>query len=438
MSTNNVCGICIEEYDTIQKLKTVCVHCQFDCCLECNKRYILQLHNDPTCMSCNRIYEREHLCNIYTKSFIKTEYRLRREDILLKKETILLPITQRELQREKKVKEIRVQIQELNLQKTDTLYTILKLRRKEVIDKVEQEELEKLISKKKHLHQEIKVLKDKKTELSKPLDLSKHQTRKCCVSNCIGYLEDDWKCGVCDTVTCHECWTCVLDGHICKQDDLNTVKEISENSKCCPACSTLISKIDGCNQIWCPACHNAFDWHTLELEKGQIHNPHFYEHQRNLYGGNMPRLIHLSEIPILPTMREVLEIWQENDYLESLSNLVYSYIRLSNMQTYIRKLPNEFSQPNNMSLRKSFLDGKLNELSFKRALYRREKAHKKAIENRRIMIVLLTMGYDIIDRSLNGEEDENVIVTDLTKLLEYGERCFKLVGYFYDSQSYDL
>ena len=38
----------------------------------------------------------------------------------------------------------------------------------------------------------------------------------------------------------------------------------------------MISKIDGCNQMWCTQCHVAFDWKTGAIQNS-VHNPHYFE-----------------------------------------------------------------------------------------------------------------------------------------------------------------
>ena len=49
----------------------------------------------------------------------------------------------------------------------------------------------------------------------------------------------------------------------------------------------MIFKISGCNQMFCTQCHVAFDWRTLQIETGVVHNPHFMQWlQEN--GGNRP------------------------------------------------------------------------------------------------------------------------------------------------------
>lgn len=46
------------------------------------------------------------------------------------------------------------------------------------------------------------------------------------------------------------------------------------------------TSFSNCSQIWCTACHTAFDWRTGKICHGAIHNPHFFEWQRA--GGQAP------------------------------------------------------------------------------------------------------------------------------------------------------
>ena len=94
--------------------------------------------------------------------------------------------------------------------------------------------------------------------------------------------------------------------HVCKQEDIETAQAILNETKPCPVCAARIFKTQGCDQMWCVQCHTAFSWRTGQIETGVIHNPHYYELQRQLArGGNQQRaagdvpcggLIHLYDI----------------------------------------------------------------------------------------------------------------------------------------------
>jgi hypothetical protein len=116
--------------------------------------------------------------------------------------------------------------------------------------------------------------------------------RKCPDSDCRGFLSTQWKCGLCEKWACNECHVIKGDtrdaDHTCDPDTLATAQLLSKDTKSCPKCSTPIHKIEGCDQMWCTQCHTGFSWRRGTIENS-IHNPHYYEWQRQNNGGRAPR-----------------------------------------------------------------------------------------------------------------------------------------------------
>ena len=115
--------------------------------------------------------------------------------------------------------------------------------------------------------------------------------RKCGVEGCRGFLSSQWKCGLCATFTCPHCFDVLGKekncGHVCDPNNVESANMIKKETKNCPSCATPIFKIQGCDQMWCTQCHIAFSWRTGMRVNGVIHNPHFYQWQRE-GGGNAP------------------------------------------------------------------------------------------------------------------------------------------------------
>jgi hypothetical protein len=154
---------------------------------------------------------------------------------------------------------------------------------------------------------------------------------KCPAEDCRGFLSTGWKCGTCQEFFCSDCHAKKAgqkdDNHVCNADAKATASMISKETRPCPKCGVRISKIDGCNQMWCTSCHTTFSWNTGQLLLNTItHNPHYYEYLRKVNNGEIPR--EAGDVPCggLPIAwqftRMVLElqitIHQKNDILDCL------------------------------------------------------------------------------------------------------------------------
>ena len=126
----------------------------------------------------------------------------------------------------------------------------------------------------------------------------------CPQESCRGFLSTGYKCGICNLFTCPKCLEIVGDkrinpDHVCDEDKVKSAELIKATTKPCPGCGERIQKIEGCDQMWCTGCHTAFSWRTGAIDNGTIHNPHFYQYQRNNQGAapRNPRDLHCGGMP---------------------------------------------------------------------------------------------------------------------------------------------
>ena len=107
----------------------------------------------------------------------------------------------------------------------------------------------------------------------------------CPIDACTGKLDENNQCGMCHSEFCVDCMKKIteLDGmmHTCQKEDVATVKELRKNTHPCPKCHVPIYKTEGCDQMWCIQCHTTFSWKSGAITYGVIHNPHFYEYNRD-------------------------------------------------------------------------------------------------------------------------------------------------------------
>lgn len=112
-------------------------------------------------------------------------------------------------------------------------------------------------------------------------------SKRCPNSGCVGFLSLGLTCDLCGCVVCGDCEEIkgfdVLE-HICDKSIMESVLMLKKETKECPVCRSLTYKSEGCDQIWCVKCRTTWDWVSRKIEKGRIHNPHYYEWQKTVLG----------------------------------------------------------------------------------------------------------------------------------------------------------
>ena len=261
------CSVCCEVYNRTTRKQITC-GCGFSACKSCVRTYLLNTELDPHCMSCRKGWNQQFIVEQLNRSFITNDYKNHRQKLLCDQEISKIPDTMEAANRTKKAEE--------ELDK----YRIV------------QQEI-------KCLHEQLHALQQQSYKhqrlASQYKNQKAHEKRQfimpCPGDNCRGFLSTKYKCELCHLQTCAKCLEIkTSDEHVCLQENIDSANLIRQDTKPCPACGTRIYKISGCDQMWCSQCHKAFSWKTGRIETGTIHNPHFYEYQRNNNNGVAPRV----------------------------------------------------------------------------------------------------------------------------------------------------
>ena len=87
--------------------------------------------------------------------------------------------------------------------------------------------------------------------------------RSCFNLICNGFLDPNYVCMMCSTEFCRMCEKKVKQGHVCKQEDLDSVNLVNNMIKC-PGCKLPVFKDQGCDSITCSNCGTLFKYSTGE------------------------------------------------------------------------------------------------------------------------------------------------------------------------------
>jgi hypothetical protein len=278
------CQICCEKYNKSNHMPVKCTSCEFEACRQCHSTFILDAANAiPNCMNCHRELQREFMVENFTQKFVTQDWKKHREQIILQRERALLPTRQ-------PVAEMIRRKDALKREGDDLLKQINELRAR-------QYQCQREIG---NIEYRVRMGPAADANPNSRSASTPHVAafiRPCpnTASNCRGFLSTQWKCNLCNIWACKDCHeikgTTQDAPHECNPDNLASAKLIDTETRPCPKCGARVFKISGCNQMFCTACNDcAFDWVTGRIET-IIHNPHYFEFQRQRNGGQAPRVL---------------------------------------------------------------------------------------------------------------------------------------------------
>lgn len=403
------CSICCSE---ITKKNPVlkCNHCDINACHACNKKYICESSDDPHCMNCKTGFTQYFLRENFTKTFMDKEYKVSRSNILYDREKALMPKTQNDVEdfiHKRQIKE------DLN---------ILKKQRREML-------------------KSLRDINDKMYSLELGLrsrgSTQKVYTLKCQSEGCRGFVEENIPCKLCNKKTCTKCNEIMEENHECKEENIETMKLLKQDSKPCPGCGITISKIVGCSQMWCTNCHTTFSFSTGEKVSGAIHNPHYYEFLRNNNGNRLlqrnPQDVPCGGLPNIRLFLQALRQRKVND--NDIKNITTIHSRISHIiHIELPRIPtNAYNENTYKKERILYMINEKTEREIKSMIFRSEKDKVIDKEFGEILTMITHTSSELMEK-LHHDLRENLhydikeFYTILENLRKYANTNFEKVG----------
>jgi hypothetical protein len=437
------CQICIEKINKRNK-EITCLHCNHKACTKCCKRFILDTLNDAKCMNCGKNWNREYLVNNFTSKFVNDDYKKHRENIIFDRQLSMMENTQKIIEKRKMVLGINKKIDELREKQSQIQNHIYNLERE------------------KH-HLQYGTTKEEKEYVVKFYG-------HCPTNNCRGFINNTWKCGICDQKVCRQCkepLELLDDGtvkpHMCNQATLDSLAQIRKDSKPCPKCKTMIHRIEGCHQMFCTQCNCCYGWKTGEIiTRGSFHNPHYVEWQRRT-GGNITDTANNVNVCGNNEFPYISHYDLQNRIRPYNSKIPYISYKFSNFLRYVNHVngidlyhmrnnnnnnenTNEYNSREFIELRVQYLENNITESNFKRKLQWNEKRIQKRQDIYLILDMFVNTGKHIItefafDRNQRRNKRlitlEDVVNTNkqINELIVYTNNCMNKISLQYKNKT---
>ncbi len=428
VEVNNECDICC----CVLKEKNIfrCFGCKAKCCIKCMKIYLLGSGQEPHCAHCRTAMEYDVFVDKFDKTWRLGPYKTHKEKMLWDIEQAQFPATVGYIDLKKRLKELSIVNQQLHRRYYEYVAETNKYKRmkqnEDRLNKTHSVDYKKVLRDLKGLretahgewlqvHQQVSGLQVQINDfLNKKKNIKYTWTQPCPATDCKGFLNSDYKCGICDKKYCKHCLENISsEEHKCNEELVETIKAIRKESRPCPTCGEYISKISGCDQMFCTGCGTAFSWTTGQIEQGIIHNPHAhhffknnpqaleeYTNRRNGMGGAggdmgnggncrgvLPTYFRVDRILdfIQINESELYENIEDIDVISDIVNQKYAknielleklrimFINLAEFNQYglryAERYINNFND--NLKLREDYLNGILSEKKFKTILHMR-------------------------------------------------------------------
>jgi len=412
------CNICCETYNKSTRACVECEYagCKYNACIVCVRSYLLTSTNEPHCMECKQPWTPKFMLAL-TKKWLTETYKPHREKFLCDVELSKLAETMEAAERyqagkreegirhELRIKErvLRQQLNDISNEIGASMQREHRLRRGLAAEGASVE-----------LHVDRKVF-----------------FMSCPAANCNGMLSTQYKCGICELYTCHDCHEVIGPNkaeanHTCDPNNIASAEAIKKETKQCPGCHNRIYRTEGCSQMWCTGCHTAFDWNTgRKVVSEQLHNPHWVEYQRSLNGGTAPRapgdvpcggLIGRHELQTR-VLNKLTTSASSNGLVDQIRQLYRFVLEASANQ--VRELREKCQELRNFQQQRiKYIVGETTKEQLATHIFRSDRARQKNTELLHIYELLSAVGIDLFNRLLASElyrDEFNLLAIDQIK-----------------------
>lgn len=450
------CAICVENFNKTIRKKVTCGNCNTDICAKCIKRYLAENLQTPNCMQCRWIYTNQFMDTNFSTRFRKTALQQIREVVLVEREKQQLPQLMHRATAKKTLMKIDKELQNLNnsyynfgSQVMNYKSKLAELSTQSPLPLQQIEEARNIYE----LHKKsMDIAQDRRDNLYKEQRAcyklymtggSANISRivQCIVPDCKGFLDNDYKCGLCGIKVCKDCHVHLEDGHECKPENVESVKAIANETRPCPTCRTPIFKTIGCDQMFCTQCHTAFSWETGAIETGRLHNPHYYEWVRQRNQGNAPR--EMGDVPCggLPCFKVVERKMGEIGV--PIANTIYMReilkMAVNLQEKEIRKFPIIQGRNNEMDVVSiDYLAGAISERVWKNRLVAFEIQKEMNTEQRLLLDMMLAVLIDYFNSvpNMNTRDDVDMMLFELEQLRQYYNSCIANMNKRFDVRKF--
>lgn len=282
---------------------------------------------------------------------------------------------------------------------------------------------------------------------------------KCPRAGCEGFVGKDWKCGLCTCLICSECReqiesvgaagsgapddvkiaeTTARESHCCNPEVLANVKALVKEAKPCPKCAAVISKIDGCDQMWCTQCQTAFSWRTGQIEI-RVHNPHYYEWLRRTGGAVAPtptaNQINGECLAQQEVVQQVIYHNRTGPHSRNILNACRFIQHIESELLYIRRgtQTNVENEEKKRVLRVKRLLNEITDDEWKDRLQRMDKAIQKDRRVAQVLELFVQAGTDLLRGALPADADKAAIFTQIDELRAYCDDELKKIESRYNN-----